>query len=158
MGATVGKCTALAIVTAILVGVVMLRSSGQKPVEIVGQSHESSTLATEAPSRGEPDLAAITEAELKKIQRMIGASDVEGLRMMLSEGQPRSKIAAASFLATTGDAHLIGELAQLAACFAIGATVLDDFWNLHQSGLMGLQMRLKKQMQIGLFYIQINCR
>ncbi|MHC4432898.1 MAG: hypothetical protein ACYTBS_13740, partial [Planctomycetota bacterium] len=106
---------AVLIVTAILVGAVMLRSSGEKPVEIVEQPDESGTLAAEAPKQEEPDLAAITEAELQEIQRMISASDVAGLKMILNSGQPRSKIAAANFLATTGDARLIGDLAQLAA-------------------------------------------
>ncbi len=106
---------AVLVVAAILVGAVMFRSSGQKSAEIVEQPDESGIVATEAPKQDEPDTEAITEAELQEIQRMIAAADVAGLKEMLNDGQPRSKIAAANFLATTGDARLIGVLAQLAA-------------------------------------------
>lgn len=106
---------AVLVVAAILVGAVMFRGAGEKPAEIVEQPDESGTVATEAPKQDEPDTEAITEAELQEIQRMIAAADVAGLKEMLNDGQPRSKIAAANFLATTGDARLIGVLAQLAA-------------------------------------------
>ncbi|KPK43104.1 MAG: hypothetical protein AMJ65_06805, partial [Phycisphaerae bacterium SG8_4] len=106
---------AVLIVAAIIVGAVMLRSSGQKPVGIVEQPDESGMPAKETRMQSEPDTEAITEAELQEIQRMIAASDVAGLKVMLNDGQPRSRIAAANFLATTGDARLIGDLAQLAA-------------------------------------------
>ncbi|MHC4169456.1 MAG: hypothetical protein ACYSWQ_21120 [Planctomycetota bacterium] len=106
---------AILIVAAILIGAVMFRGPGEKPVEMVKQPDEPGMAAPEAPKQDEPDLEAIAQAELQDIQRMIAASDVAGVTAMLNDGQLQSKIAAANYLATTGDARLIGVLAQLVA-------------------------------------------
>ena len=110
-----GIAATVLVVAAILIGAVMFGDSGEKPAEIVVQPDESGMVAPEPKREVEQDSQAVAEAELQAIRRMIAASDVAGVMAMLNEGQPQSKIAAANYLATTGDARLIGVLAQLAA-------------------------------------------
>ncbi|UCF14016.1 MAG: hypothetical protein JSW59_11445, partial [Phycisphaerales bacterium] len=106
---------AILIVAAILVGAVIFRGSPEKPMEIVDQSNEPATVTAEPPRRIEQDSDAVALAESRELRRMIAASDVSGVMAMLSYGQPRSKIAAANYLATVGDARAISVLARLTA-------------------------------------------
>lgn len=103
------------IFSAILIVAVILVISPDKTAEIVDQSDEPAIVSTEPPIQVEKDLDAITEAESLELRQLILASDISGVLAMLNDGQPQTKIAAASYLAENGDERAIGALAQLAA-------------------------------------------
>ena len=106
---------AVLVVATILVVVALFGGSGAKQDGALGPPGGPEPVASESPAEVEQDTEALAESELLAIRRMIAASDVAGVMAMLSDGQPQSKIMAANYLATTGDARLIGVLAQLAA-------------------------------------------
>jgi len=102
------------IIATILIGL-KLGVSPERPVETAGQSDESATDKSEPVKRPEVDSEAIAEAESRELRRMVAAADIAGVMAMLEDGQPQSRIAAADYLAGTGDEQAIGILAQLAA-------------------------------------------
>jgi len=106
---------AVLVVATILVVAAIFGGAGAKQDGVLGPPGGLEPVASESPAEVEQDTEALAEAELLAIRRMIAASDVAGVMAMLSDGQPQSKIMAANYLATTGDARLIGVLAQLAA-------------------------------------------
>ena len=106
---------AVLVVATILVVAAIFGGAGRKPDGALIPPVGSEPIAAKPPAEVEQDTETLAEAELLEIRRMIAASDVAGVMAMLNNGRPQSKIAAANYLATTGDARLIGILAELAA-------------------------------------------
>lgn len=103
------------IVAAILIGAAMLSDSDESLTEVVELPDESPAVQMRPPAEDTPDAEKAAEDEIQELQRMFAASDVAGVTAMLNSGQPQSRIAAANYLATIGDARAIGVLEQLAA-------------------------------------------
>lgn len=117
---------ATVIVIAVFTGIKLFTSSSEKasrePVSEKGLPRME--VVAEETKEAKPDsdveleaeqAAAKLEAELKNIEQMFAAGDVNGLVTMLWQGQEENRLTAAIYLAKIGDLRAVGALEKLSA-------------------------------------------
>ncbi len=101
---------AAVLIIALLAAVKMLtkdESEPERPTKVVKEEQRGSDDTLKQP-------ALVLEQELKRVDEMFAAGDIDGLVEMLEKGQWKAKIAAAGCLAKIGDARAIEALSRLA--------------------------------------------
>lgn len=108
---------AAVIITAVLIGIEVFTGPPEKPgekiVKPVGIPETEDVTKTVKGSV--PDSDVKLQAELKKIQEMVTAGDIEGLVSMLEHGQFESRLLSAIYLAKMGDLQAVEILEKLIA-------------------------------------------
>ena len=126
------------VIVALLAAVKLLTKNESKPGEppTIADKHEQDLDGTANDRR----LAQKLASELKTIDQMFAASDIDGLVEMLETGEWKSKIAAAGCLAKMGDSRAIEALSSLAEQWRG-----DDGENPFKQAMQEIQTRLESQ-------------
>ncbi len=113
--ATIKIAAIIVLACAIGIGVFVYRGSGAEEQTVVQQNSDSggNVEVQNQQQEGTDEKRLKLAEELKKVEQMFAAGDVDGLVAILGTGEYEAKVAAANYLARIGDERALGALRKL---------------------------------------------